>query len=838
MSPTTNQPEKKQKLSHLINENTKLLDNLIRQVIDSSEKKLLIVSDNKIVYANPKSVKAFGISIKDIKDKPVNEVLISKQGGMQLGHYLAMTASLKKNSSESEIIQVIGKNGMQKWCIPSLRRCFWKGKSSILLALDEVDSKAESYETKHDANLRDKLALQAANQCIWDLNINSGSFYICPEFFTRLGHNPKQNVHSLELWFETLTPDSLSAFKKIYDNLKKGQEAPHLWEYQVNDKSHNSRWMLAIWEVVEWARHGIPVRLIGIHMDIDEKKRDDIEKEEFQKTLNGFIQNSLDGLVIINENGIIQEWNPVQEQITLIKGNQAIGKFIWDIQQSLLSDQEGSKEYLSQLKDVFASIAHSGKNPWDNKVVESKIILKNSEVKLIQQSIFIIRTPMGAKIAASVKDITESKISRIKVEKSEERLKLALSAGNVGIWDIDYVTSEKYFSPMVFTIFGYRPWEVEPTEQLWYSMIHPDDIEWVKEKENNLMMAGSSLEIEFRARQKDGKYIWILSKNKILRDDRDKIIRATGTITDITRQKSTESELRLSEEKLTKNLRQHELISEISYILNTNKPFRIKNKEVLKLLGLFTEASRVYIFEHNHEKKITVNTYEWCNQNIEPQINNLQDVSLDAVEGWFSGKDYLTSRSLKEDLPADFAEMMIAQGIKSFLIFPLQVSGKRFGYIGFDECQYERLWGRSETELLKTISNLISFSYERELIQQHYQLNEQRYRELTNMLPQVIFEVSLNGKIDFLNRTGFEFFGISKQKFDSGLYVWDIFPLYEVVRMRVIRNSIVHSTKIEPLRFKAYVPDKKTKPLTIYLQPRMEGGEIVNFSGIALQPEG
>lgn len=837
MLPTNQRTEKNHKTNLLINENTKLLDNLIKQIIDTSAKKLFIISENKIVYANPQSVKTFGISIKEIKDKQIADILVSKQGGMQLGQYLAMSASLKRSSTESDLIRVVGKNSIENWYTPSLRRCFWKGKSSILLALNEPLIKVEHGLKNREEGIRDKLALKAANQCIWDFNLNSSILYVCDEFLSLLGYPPKKQSITFELWKKVLHPDSLSEFEVIIQNLKEGKEVPNRWEYKALGFNGSSVWMVAIWQVIEWNKHGTPSRLIGIHMNIDEKKRADLENEELQKTLNGFIENALDGLIIINENGIIQEWNPALEKISLIARDQAVGRFIWDVQSGLLKDHNTGDQFIKKLKEIFAQIAHTGKNPWEGKVFDTKVVLKNYEPKLLQQSIFVIKTPYGFKVASTVKDITESKTSRIKIEKSEERLKLALSAGNEGIWDIDFVESEQYISPMAFTILGYRPWEIEPSVDLLEQMIHPDDIDWVREKVNDLKLSGTSLEIEFRIRKKDGNYIWVLSKNRILKNDNNKTIRATGTITDISRQKTVELELRLSEEQLIKNLKQHELISDISYVLNTNMPFHEKNNRVLELLGKFTDASRVYIFEHNFEKRVTTNTYEWCNIGIEPQIDNLQEVCLDTVAKWFDGKDSITSRNLRADLPADFAEMMIAQGIKSFIIFPLQVTGKRFGLVGFDECNFERVWGKAETELLKTISNLISFSFERELIQNQYKLNEQRYRELTHFLPQIIFEVSLNGRIDFLNQTGLDFFGLSLRNVSDGVYVWDLFTKREVVKMRAMRDDLIHKACINQVQFEAKAASRDIQPLTIYLRPRMEGGEIVNFSGLALQPE-
>jgi PAS domain S-box-containing protein len=836
MAPNKPTTDKSGKTSLLIDENIKLLDQLIKQIIDSSPKKLLIISDNKIVYANPKTIKALGINHKETKEIPVNEVLSSLQGGLQISHYLGMSASLRKTFTDDEPVKLLGKNGKEQWFRPSIRRCFWKGKSSIILALNDIDQPKLTDDSDQIKLQRNILALKASNQCVWDFNINNQNLYICSEFWAMLGHKPQDKSNNITAWQKLLHADSLESYTKLIESLKSKRDLPHTWEYRIKNKNNQYNWFVALWQVVEWDKFGTPLRLVGIHMDIDERKRTEIEREEHQKMLSGFIANSLDGLVIIDETGIVKEWNPVQEAITLINRKTMLDRSIWEIFQSFSATADPTAEYVGQLKDIFATLTHTGQNPWEGQVVSSTLNIKNQSPKLLQHTVFTIKTQNGVKVAITVNDVTESETYRIKIAKSEERLKLALAAGNVGIWDLDLITGEEYFSPMTFTIFGYRPLEVTPHDGFWKEIIHPDDIDWVVQKVKEFHLSGTSLEIELRMKKKDGSFIWVLSKNRILRDNQNKALRATGTISDITRQKNTEAELRQNEESLKKNLAQHEVISEVSYILNTNKSFREKNNEVITLLGEFTNSSRVYIFEDNPQRGITVNTHEWCNDDIEPQIDNLQDVPLSMVTDWVKDKEYLVSHDLEKDLPPAFAKMMIAQGIQSFMLFPLQVSGKSFGYIGFDECTTPRIWERHEIELLKTISNLISFSYERQIVQAQNKENEERYRELTEKLPQIIFEVSLEGRIDFLNQTGCDFFGISKERVKDGLFLGDIFPKRTLLIMRQLRNVVVNATSLEPITLEVETKEHYTELLTIYLRPRMVSGEIVNFSGIALQP--
>ena len=129
---------------------------------------------------------------------------------------------------------------------------------------------------------------------------------------------------------------------------------------------------------------------------------------------------------------------------------------------------------------------------------------------------------------------------------------------------------------MAYTIFGYLPKEIEPSEELYEKIIHPDDYDEVIQRLKTFFISGEVLEMELRIRKKGGEYIWIHSKSRIVRDEYENKLRATGTITDISGQKRIELELRQNKEDLTKILRQRELLSEISFVLNTNAQFNQK----------------------------------------------------------------------------------------------------------------------------------------------------------------------------------------------------------------------------------------------------------------------
>ena len=95
---------------------------------------------------------------------------------------------------------------------------------------------------------------------------------------------------------------------------------------------------------------------------------------------------------------------------------------------------------------------------------------------------------------------------------------------------------------------GYERHELDGDPDRWLTMIHPDDQEVVAEADRE-HLAGKTpfFEAEFRMRHKDGHWIWILDRGKALeRDENGQLIRAIGSLTDITKRKETEEHLAVS----------------------------------------------------------------------------------------------------------------------------------------------------------------------------------------------------------------------------------------------------------------------------------------------------
>jgi two-component system sensor histidine kinase/response regulator len=178
------------------------------------------------------------------------------------------------------------------------------------------------------------------------------------------------------------------------------------------------------------------------------------------------------------------------------------------------------------------------------------------------------------------------------------------------------------------------------------------------------------------------------------------------------------SERKKTEEALANHARQEEILGEIAMTFVSLADFDTKMEKVLGLIGSHTNVSRVYVFEDDEGGETTSNVYEWCNKGITPQLEQLQSIPYQAIPSWkkiFFENGLICSENVS-DLPDDLRAVLEPQEIFSIVSFPIYVSGKFFGFVGFDECTCYRPWSESELNLLKAACAIISNAYERVLM--------------------------------------------------------------------------------------------------------------------------
>lgn len=155
----------------------------------------------------------------------------------------------------------------------------------------------------------------------------------------------------------------------------------------------------------------------------------------------------------------------------------------------------------------------------------------------------------------------------------------------------------------------------------------------------------------------------------------------------------------------------YDFISEIFILLYEKESDDISINEALKLICLKYNADRSYIFESHSDPIHYDNTYEWCNEGINSEIDNLQNIPGELMfeVTHKSHNDIFYSNDLAESLKNDTAfEIMNSQGILSFVHAQVRKNDIVTFFLGLDDCTKTRVWTEKEINTLKYLSKLLS----------------------------------------------------------------------------------------------------------------------------------
>lgn len=146
----------------------------------------------------------------------------------------------------------------------------------------------------------------------------------------------------------------------------------------------------------------------------------------------------------------------------------------------------------------------------------------------------------------SFRDVTGRKKAETAIHKSEASLALAQRVAHLGSWEVDLVHDTLEWSDETFRIFGLTPGSCAPTNEKFFSRVHPEDRERVRAAAAGCAATGQPYSIDHRILLPDGTERVVSERAEIILDAHGKALRMVGTVQDVT-------QLRRAEEALQRN---------------------------------------------------------------------------------------------------------------------------------------------------------------------------------------------------------------------------------------------------------------------------------------------
>ncbi len=135
-----------------------------------------------------------------------------------------------------------------------------------------------------DSQFRWKFAIEGAGDGLWDQNLQTNEMLYASCWNKLLGYTEFDNLQSEHNWIPLIHPDDQSTYNNTMEAYLKGASSSFQTEYRLRCKDDSYKWILARGIVVSYSDDGTPLRIIGTHTDITERKyREQKDKEHLDQ---------------------------------------------------------------------------------------------------------------------------------------------------------------------------------------------------------------------------------------------------------------------------------------------------------------------------------------------------------------------------------------------------------------------------------------------------------------------------------------------------------------------------------------------------------------------------
>ncbi len=261
------------------------------------------------------------------------------------------------------------------------------------------------------------------------------------------------------------------------------------------------------------------------------------ELEEKEVQLRSIIETAVEGIVVINEQGVIELVNSAVSKLFGYQPEELIGRNV-----SMLMPAPYDREHDGYLRNYLTTGV--------KKIIG---IGRETIAKRKDGSLFPIDLSVGEmvingsrKFTGFIRDISARKVAENRLRDSESRLQLTLEVSTDGLYDWNLQTLQAHYSPSWIKLLGLEGHEI-PLNNIndWKSRVHPDDRPWVERAlTDHLEGRAEHFIVEHRVRHRSGEWKWFAMRGKIVqRDELGRPLRMMGTLTNITERKLAEAEL-------------------------------------------------------------------------------------------------------------------------------------------------------------------------------------------------------------------------------------------------------------------------------------------------------
>ncbi|KAB2936233.1 MAG: PAS domain S-box protein, partial [Candidatus Contendobacter sp.] len=379
------------------------------------------------------------------------------------------------------------------------------------------------------------LALAVSGQGLYDLNLATGQALFSDEYARMLGYEPSKLDLTVATWAGWLHPEDRERILQLFEACAIGRQPNYRAEFRLRARSGEWVWVLSVGKIVQWDAAGRPLRMVGTHLDITERKRTEAALRESEERFAKAFHASPAPMCITDiETGRFLDINTRLLRMLDYTREQVIGHTSTEL--GAWADPGARERMIARLRADRCF-----------REAPMRFRTRTGDIRQTLYSAEILRLGAQDVLLSLLYDITENKRAEEALRESEERFRSIFDHAPLGIALVDGADDRITLSNAAFQrLLGYGG---EQLQRLTVTEItHPDDIDKDLDQYQALLEGHtSSYRLEKRYLRQDGATVWIDLTVSAIRDEAGKPVYAIGMVEDINARKQAEEALRASE---------------------------------------------------------------------------------------------------------------------------------------------------------------------------------------------------------------------------------------------------------------------------------------------------
>ncbi|PPT05199.1 Circadian input kinase A [Geitlerinema sp. FC II] len=253
--------------------------------------------DGRIRFINHYGQQFFGYDEADLVGMSITEIIPeSNRSQFDWDAYLADLTTCPEAHKIREHPNV-RQNGEIVWVVWANQPVF-DGEGRLLEGLSvgtDATARKRAEEQLRKSEERWQLALQGNNDGIWDLDFRTGEVFVSERCREMVGYRESELPNRLEAWTDLIHPDEREAVLGAFQDHLNGQTDCYSVEYRRRCRDGSYKWILDRGKAL-WDEAGNPVRMVGSHTDITERKQAEEKLRKSEERWQMALDGSNDGI--------------------------------------------------------------------------------------------------------------------------------------------------------------------------------------------------------------------------------------------------------------------------------------------------------------------------------------------------------------------------------------------------------------------------------------------------------------------------------------------------------------------------------------------------------------